>query len=90
MRISKAAQYHDATNTILPQKSENVRPHSSNSFENATSLIVNPVGKMRPHPKIPTACEKNLWYPGYRKECASEFKTLTDYVIPRNKSQKSK
>ena len=29
---------------------ENVRPHSSNSFENATPLIVNLVVKMRPDP----------------------------------------
>ena len=34
----------------VSQISENVRPHSSNSFENATLLIVNLVVKMRPHP----------------------------------------
>ena len=34
----------------VSQKSENVRPHSSKSFENATLLIVNLVVKMRLHP----------------------------------------
>ena len=29
---------------------ENVRPHSSNSFENATPLMFNLIVKMRPHP----------------------------------------
>ena len=29
-----------------PQKSENLRPHSSNSIENVTPIIVNPVVKM--------------------------------------------
>ena len=28
----------------------------------------------------------NFWLPRIRKECAPEFKTLADYVIPRNKS----
>ena len=28
----------------------------------------------------------NLWLPRKRKECAPEFKTLADYVIPRNNS----
>ena len=38
-------------NPYLPQKSENLRPHSRNSIENATPLyIVSPVVKMRPHP----------------------------------------
>ena len=32
-----------------PQNPENVRPHSSNSYKNATAIIVNPVVKMRPH-----------------------------------------
>ena len=27
----------------------------------------------------------NFWLPRKRKECAPEFKTLADYVIPRNK-----
>ena len=36
-----------------PQKSKNVRPHSSNSIENATPLfIVSPVVKMWPHPAV--------------------------------------
>ena len=38
--------------TVLPLKSGNVPPHSTNSIENATRLlIVNPVVKMRPHPE---------------------------------------
>ena len=36
--------------TVLPQKSENVRPHPSNSIENVTPIIVNPVVKMWSHP----------------------------------------
>ena len=32
-------------NPYLPQKSENLRPHSSKSIENATPFV-----KMRPHP----------------------------------------
>ena len=42
-------------NPFLPQKTENLRPHSSKSIENATPLphypiIGTPVVKMRPHP----------------------------------------
>ena len=29
----------------------------------------------------------NFWLPRRRKECAPEFKTLADYVIPRNKQE---
>ena len=42
---------HEYEQLSYPQKSKNVRPHSSNSIENATPLfIVSPVVKMRPHP----------------------------------------
>ena len=34
-------------NPYLPQKSENLRPHSSNSID---PIFVTPVVKMRPHP----------------------------------------
>ena len=33
-------------NNSLTQKSENVRPHSSNSIENCNPIIVTPVVKM--------------------------------------------
>lgn len=35
---------------FLPQKSENVRPHSSNSIEIKCNAIIIPAVKMRPNP----------------------------------------
>ena len=45
LRMSLCFWLCASENQALPQKSENVRPHSSNAIENA----VNPVVNMRPH-----------------------------------------